>query len=88
MLIANPTVLRTLVERYETLRAEADRTEGGSTAGGATVLDARIEQQLQDTVYTLCVSTGTREIGAALTAARSQMEAAFAEDAGFGESAA
>ena len=88
MLMANPTVLRTLVERYEALRAEAERTEGGSTAGAAARSDARIEQQLQDTVYTLCVSTGTREIGAALAAARARIEAAFAEDAAFGESAA
>jgi len=65
MLMANPTVLRTLVERYETLRA---LTETGEDA------DPRNRQQLQDTVYTLCVSTGTREIGPALAAARAHME--------------
>jgi hypothetical protein len=65
MLMANPTVLRTLVERYETLHG---LTEGSEDAA------PHIRQQLQDTVYTLCVSTGTREIGPALVAARSHME--------------
>jgi hypothetical protein len=64
MLMANPTVLRTLVERYETLH--------GLTEGSEDV-DPHVRQQLQDTVYTLCVSTGTREIGPALTAARAHM---------------
>lgn len=62
MLMAHPTVLRNLVERYESLVDGADGT------------DPRIEQQLRDTVYTLCVSTGTREIGAALAAARARIE--------------
>lgn len=60
MLMAHPTVLRNLVERYEALSAEA----------GA---DPRIDEQLRDTAYTLCVSTGTREISAALTAARARI---------------
>jgi hypothetical protein len=73
MLMAHPTVLRTLVERYETLRALADQYgAGGAEAGGSA--DPRVRQQLQDTVYTLCVSTGTREIGPALAAARDHME--------------
>ncbi|HEY3478167.1 MAG TPA: DUF5133 domain-containing protein [Streptomyces sp.] len=61
MLMAHPTVLRNLVERYETLRAAVD-TDGPT--------DPETKQQLQDTVYTLCVSTGTREIGTALATAR------------------
>ncbi|MYS23439.1 protein of unknown function [Streptomyces sp. DvalAA-14] len=80
MLMAHPTVLRTLVERYEALRALADQygAEGVEVGGG---VDPRIRQQLQDTVYTLCVSTGTREIGPALAAARDHMErSAFAAD--------
>ncbi|SFE60743.1 protein of unknown function [Actinacidiphila alni] len=65
MLMAHPTVLRNLVDRYETLTAAAETAES---------VDPRIRQQLQDTAYTLCVSTGTREIAAALTAARVHME--------------
>lgn len=62
MLMAHPTVLRNLVERYEAL------------VDGADLTDPRIDQQLRDTVYTLCVSTGTREIAAALAAAQSRIE--------------
>jgi hypothetical protein len=73
MLMAHPTVLRNLVERYEALRAE---TESRTLAGvdGIAAVDPRLGQQLQDTVYTLCVSTGTREIEAALAAAREHIE--------------
>ena len=63
MLMPHPTVLRNLVERYESLSARADRA------------DPRTGQQLRDTVYTLCVSTGTREIAAALAAAQAHIEA-------------
>ncbi|SDM76954.1 DUF5133 domain-containing protein [Actinacidiphila guanduensis] len=84
MLMAHPTVLRKLVERYQALSALAD--EPGTTAEGVR---PEVRQQLQDTVYTLCVSTGTREIGAALAAARAHIDqAAFAQDAAAGESAA
>ena len=66
MLMAHPTVLQKLVERYESLRllAESEGTEGveGVSPG--------IAEQLGDTAYTLCVSTGEREIGRALDAAR------------------
>lgn len=65
MLMAHPTVLRNLVDRYETLTAEAETTKS---------VDPRVRQQLQDTAYTLCVSTGTREIIPALAAARVHME--------------
>ncbi|WUH94829.1 DUF5133 domain-containing protein [Streptomyces sp. NBC_00433] len=61
MLMAHPTVLRNLVERYEAL-SDADST------------DPRIAQQLRDTAYTLCVTTGTREIVPALAAARARIE--------------
>jgi hypothetical protein len=97
MLMAHPTVLRTLVERYETLRALADQygaegAEGGESTEGAEgggSLDPSVRQQLQDTVYTLCVSTGTREIGPALAAAHEHMErSAFAEAAVLDRSAA
>jgi hypothetical protein len=77
MLMAHPTVLRNLVERYEALRAD----DNG--------VDPFIGQQLQDTVYTLCVSTGTREIGQALAAAREHMERyAYVERAAVEETAA
>lgn len=73
MLMAHPTVLRNLVERYEALHTLADsRPVDGSDDAEST--DPQIRQQLQDTVYTLCVSTGTREIGAALRAARTHIE--------------
>jgi hypothetical protein len=100
MLMAHPTVLRTLVERYETLRALADQygaegaeggesTEGTEGTEGGGSLDPSVRQQLQDTVYTLCVSTGTREIGPALAAAHEHMErSAFAEAAVLDRSAA
>jgi hypothetical protein len=64
MLMAHPTVLRDLVERYELLAAVADGT------------DPRIAGQLRDTAYTLCVSTGTRDITDALAAARAHIVAA------------
>ncbi|MER5297681.1 DUF5133 domain-containing protein [Streptomyces pharetrae] len=62
MLMAHPAVLRNLVEQYETLRAL--HAENGSR-------EAR--QRLEDVTYTLCVSTGTRDIDAALTAARHRL---------------
>jgi uncharacterized protein DUF5133 len=81
MLMAHPTVLRSLVERYEALLAEAGDVEPGAPAD-RDGMDAGIRQQLQDTVYTLCVSTGTREIGPALAAAREHIERfAYGRDA-------
>jgi hypothetical protein len=62
MLMAHPSVLRNLVERYESLSTVADGTDTGT------------DQQLSDTVYTLCVSTGTRDITAALVAARARID--------------
>jgi hypothetical protein len=91
MLMAHPTVLRNLVERYEALHVLAeDRHADGSPGSPDTDgTDPRAGQQLQDTVYTLCVSTGTREIGAALAAARTHMERdAFGGDAVRGVTAA
>ncbi len=81
MLMAHPTVLRTLVERYEILRelAESCGTGRADAIEAGTGAAPHVRQQLQDTVYTLCVSTGTREIGPALAAAREHMErSAFA----------
>lgn len=77
MLMAHPTVLRTLVERYEALRTQVEEHEAPAQD---TEVAAHLAQQVQDTVYTLCVSTGTREIGPALAAAREHIERfAYAE---------
>jgi 4-aminobutyrate aminotransferase-like enzyme len=62
MLMAHPAVLHNLVEQYETLLAL--HAEDGS---------AEARQRLEDVSYTLCVSTGTRSIDAALQAARAQL---------------
>ncbi len=72
MLMPHPTMLRRLVEEYETLTAhpgDADR-EGCDDGTGRRVL------RVQDLAYTLCVSTGTREVGRALEAARRLLAAA------------
>lgn len=54
MLRAHSVVLQNLLERYETLRAlHAEKS----------TKEAR--QRVEDVAYTLCVSTGTRRIGAA-----------------------
>lgn len=66
MLMAHPTVLRNLVERYETLRAAVETDDP---------TDPETKTQLRDTAYTLCVSTGTREIGSALATAREHIAA-------------
>ncbi|MFJ8109371.1 DUF5133 domain-containing protein [Streptomyces sp. NPDC096132] len=65
MLRPHPAVLRALVEEYETL-----------TAPGTPEARARA----QDLAYTLCVSTGTRDVGPALEAARGWLTAAEAAD--------
>ncbi|MFG1806843.1 DUF5133 domain-containing protein [Streptomyces sp. NPDC049040] len=62
--MAHPTILRNLVERYESLSDGIDGIDG---------TEPDIDRQLRDTVYTLCVSTGTREIDAALAVARARI---------------
>jgi len=57
MLIPHPAVLRRLVEEYESALAE-EAERGG-----------RASPRVQDLAYTLCVSTGTRNVGRALEAA-------------------
>ncbi|MCZ9350986.1 DUF5133 domain-containing protein [Streptomyces mutabilis] len=69
MLLAHPVVLKNLIEQYETLRAL--HAEAGTE-------EAR--RRMEDVAYTLCVSTGTRDIDAALVAARHQLPGARAED--------
>ncbi|MFF4258405.1 DUF5133 domain-containing protein [Streptomyces sp. NPDC001663] len=58
MLIPHPAVLRRLVEEYEAVVAEEAETGGGWASPRA-----------QDLAYTLCVSTGTRDVRRALAAA-------------------
>ncbi|WP_326841104.1 DUF5133 domain-containing protein [Streptomyces sp. NBC_01558] len=59
MLMPLPSTLRQLLTEYETLRAATGTTPPS--------------QRLRDLDYTLCVSTGTREITQALETARSYL---------------
>ncbi|MBQ0985789.1 DUF5133 domain-containing protein [Streptomyces sp. F63] len=63
MLMAHPDVLRDLVDRYTALQALA-----GSGRTGP-----ELRRRLEDTVYTLCVSTGTRTVDRALAEARRRL---------------
>ncbi|MFF8731681.1 DUF5133 domain-containing protein [Streptomyces sp. NPDC015171] len=69
MLMAHPAVLRNLIEQYETLRVL--HAEAGSP---------QARRRMDDIAYTLCVSTGTRDIDAALIAARHQLPGARPQD--------
>ncbi|MEU3465573.1 DUF5133 domain-containing protein [Streptomyces sp. NPDC006733] len=62
MLLAHPAVLRNLLERYEALQALAH----------SATPHPDLHRKLQDVSYTLCISTSTRDIDAALIAARTQ----------------
>ncbi|MEI7031742.1 DUF5133 domain-containing protein [Streptomyces pratensis] len=61
MLMAHPAVLAELLLRYEELRAR--HGEGHEET----------HRRLEDVTYTLCVSTGTRDLVSALAAARGQL---------------
>ncbi|MFJ8196884.1 DUF5133 domain-containing protein [Streptomyces sp. NPDC096152] len=63
MLMPPPTTLRRLVKEYETLSVEESLTGPGAPSA-----------RLRDLAYTLCVSTGTREITDALKAARAYLD--------------
>ncbi|MEU9860201.1 DUF5133 domain-containing protein [Streptomyces sp. NPDC047971] len=69
MLMAHPAVLSKLIEQYETLKAL------GAEHGG---IEGR--RRMDDLAYTLCVCTGTRDVDAALIAARHQLPGARTED--------
>jgi hypothetical protein len=61
MLMPHPAMLRRLVEEYETLSAHEDDDADGRR---------RRDVRAQDLAYTLCVTTGTRDVARALEAAR------------------
>ncbi|MEU9193336.1 DUF5133 domain-containing protein [Streptomyces hundungensis] len=63
MLMAHPAVLKNLIEQYETLSVPQVAHDG----------TPEMQRRLDDLAYTLCVSTGTRDIGAALAVARRQL---------------
>ncbi|MFD4665763.1 DUF5133 domain-containing protein [Streptomyces halstedii] len=69
MLMAHPAILRNLIEEYDTLRI----LDAGSSR-------ASVRQRMDDIAYTLCVSTGTRDVDTALIAARHQLPGARPED--------
>jgi hypothetical protein len=60
--MAHPAVLNDLVEQYEALQ-RLDAAAGAPEA----------RKRMDDIAYTLCVTTGTRDIEAALGAARSRL---------------
>ncbi|MEX0172779.1 DUF5133 domain-containing protein [Streptomyces sp. LMG1-1-1.1] len=69
MLMAHPAVLRNLIEQYETLKV-LQAENGGK----------EVRRRMDDLAYTLCVSTGTRDVDAALIAARHRLPGARPED--------
>ncbi|GGT78694.1 DUF5133 domain-containing protein [Streptomyces lateritius] len=67
--MAHPAVLSNLMEQYQTLRML--HAENGSE---------EVRRRMDDIAYTLCVSTGTRDVDAALIAARHRLPGARPED--------
>lgn len=62
--MANPATLRNLVKRYEALRSTHARLGTSESS-----------RRLEDVSYTLCVTTGTRTVPAALATAAAQLRA-------------
>ncbi|WP_030805060.1 MULTISPECIES: DUF5133 domain-containing protein [unclassified Streptomyces] len=69
MLLAHPAVLQGIADEYRTLALlHADRgTE-------------EVRQRMDDLAYTLCISTGTRDVDAALIAADHRLPGARVAD--------
>ncbi|MDX3098059.1 DUF5133 domain-containing protein [Streptomyces sp. ME01-24h] len=67
MLLAHPAVLDDLVDRYETLKL-------------LDPADPEVGRRMADVSYTLCVATGTKDVDAALIAARLRLPGARPED--------
>ncbi|MBZ6176096.1 DUF5133 domain-containing protein [Streptomyces olivaceus] len=70
MLMPHPAVLRGLLEEYEAAAASEPADATGAPG-----------PRTRDLAYTLCVSTGTRDVARALEAARLQLTAAAAQTA-------
>ncbi|WP_269460132.1 DUF5133 domain-containing protein [Streptomyces sp. 2323.1] len=68
MLTPHSAILRDLVKQYEKLHARLSERSSAET-----------QRHFADTCYTLCVSTGTRTVEAALTFAAGQLDADLAE---------
>ncbi len=71
MLKPHPTVLRRLVEEYEALAATGTVTHGVAAHA----------PRIGDLAYTLCVSTGTRDVRQALATAHRWLTVADGPDA-------
>ncbi|SCK48986.1 DUF5133 domain-containing protein [Streptomyces sp. WMMB 322] len=69
MLMAHTAVLNKLLRQYETLHA-VNAEEGTPEA----------RQRLDDVEYTLCIATGTKDVDAALIAARHRLPGARTHD--------
>lgn len=69
MLMAHPAVLRPMVEEYKALVTLPSGQDS-----------EKIRRRLEDVSYTLCVATGTRDIDAALVAARLHLSGALPYD--------
>ncbi|WP_228983958.1 DUF5133 domain-containing protein [Streptomyces sp. DH12] len=69
MLMAHPTVLGKLAEEYESLAAQRAQADG-----------PEVRRRMEDVAYTLCVSTGTRDVEDALAAARRRLAEARGGD--------
>ncbi|MFE9479958.1 DUF5133 domain-containing protein [Streptomyces spororaveus] len=69
-MMAHPAVLARLVAEYERV-SEPE----------AVSRHEPVRQRMEDVVYTLCVTTGTRDIDAALAAARERLRTARLGDA-------
>ncbi|MFF4901788.1 DUF5133 domain-containing protein [Streptomyces sp. NPDC001068] len=74
MLMPHPATLRGLLTEYETLLAV-----------DALVDDSVPGRRLEDLAYTLCVSTGTREIAQALQVARDYLDQTIDATTGIGK---
>ncbi|WP_333482378.1 DUF5133 domain-containing protein [Streptomyces sp. RPT161] len=75
LLKPHPLVLRNLLERYESLAGRSVNTAEPT----------ELRRELEDVTYTLCVSTGTRDVQSAVAAARGMLEEAFAASVAPGE---
>lgn len=62
MLMAHPAALQNLLEQYATLRILQSENS-----------NLEVQQRMDDLAYTLCVSTGTRDVDTALIAAHHQL---------------